>query len=212
MKEKKLEEILGNNGGARSGKSYNKYYTAIGATVAAGNILAYTAYGTSGLIDAISIDLITVGFTLYQRLRDKQDSDRIEHYLKELDDMETKDKIGLISYSDKRTTDSKAKKLGFIAYQLMKKEVGEQPEIEEAEGISSQIISTLEGKGYIKKGVLGTRLTRKGKLMYSAIFNGLDTEQRGVVYFLNKLYRVPEDEIMPMYQLWASVKENKRKK
>ncbi len=193
-------------------KSFRKYYIGIGAAFAAGNIMAYFADGTQGLYDAISVDLITMGFTIYEQLKLKQANNKLEIYLKELDRLEEKEKLGLISVGDKKATESKAKKIGFIAYELLKKDIGEQPEIEEAVGISSDIIDTLENKGYLKRGILGTKLTRTGKIMYTIILDKMKEEKKEVLLMLNKLYKVPEEELLPMYQLYIeTLSEDKSK-
>ena len=68
--------------------------------------------------------------------------------------------------------------------------------------VREKIISSLEGKGYIKKGMTGTGLTKKGKLAYYSVFNNIKEESRGVFYVLRKLYRVSEKELEPIYQLY----------
>ncbi len=204
----KLEEVL-----AKDKKSYKKYYTAIGATFAAGNAIAYFAYGMHGLLDAVSADFVTLGLTIYEQLKAKKENDKLEYYLNEFDKLEGKEKIGLISYGDKRDSESKVKKIGFIAYQLLKKDIGEQPEIEEAAGLSANVLDALESKGYVKRGLLGTRLTKVGKRLYSTIFENTDEEKKGTMIALKKLYRVPEDELVPIYEIYTNMlKKEKEKK
>ncbi len=203
MGKSKLEKILSESSSlSPKKKSYKPYYAGIGAAFAAGNIMAYVAYGMHGLFDAMGIDFITLGFTVYQQLKIKQEKDELKSYFVELEELEEKEKICLMSFGDKKASDSKAKKISFITYELLKKDIGEQPEIEEALGISSNIIDTLENKGYIKKGLLGTKLTKKGRIVYSIILSALKDEKKDVLLMLNKLYKVPEDELLPVYQLY----------
>ncbi len=199
MRKSELERILGKE---TKKKGYGKYYATITGAFSAGNAMAYLAYGVHGLFDAIGIDFITLGFTLYEQLKMKQENDKIDKYISELQDLNEEEKVGLLSFGESGTSESKAKKIGYITYQLLKDEMGESQEIEKEGGIGSKIISSLEDKGYIKKGITGTGLTKKGKLAYYSIFNNIKEESRGVFYVLRKLYRLPEKEIEPIYHLY----------
>ena len=199
MRKSELERILGKEG---KNNGYGKYYATIAGAFSAGNAMAYLAYGVHGLFDAIGIDFITLGFTLYEQLKLKQENEKIDEYIEELQDLNDEEKVGLLSFGGSSTSESKAKKVGYITYQLLKDEMGKREEIETEKGISSKIISSLEGKGYIKKGITGTGLTKKGKLAYYSVFNNIKEESRGVFYVLRKLYRVSEKELEPIYQLY----------
>lgn len=199
MRKSELERILGKEG---KKKGYGKYYATMAGAFSAGNAMAYLAYGIHGLFDAIGIDFITLGFTLYEQLKIKQEDDKIDRYIEELQDLSGEEKIGLLSFGGNSTSESKAKKIGYVVYQLLKDEMGESEEIERERGISSRIISGLEGKGYIKKGMTGTGLTKKGKLAYYSVFNNIKEESKGVFYVLRKLYRISEKELEPIYQLY----------
>ncbi|MCL4397065.1 hypothetical protein M1494_01830 [Candidatus Parvarchaeota archaeon] len=206
MRKSELERILGKE---VKKKGYGKYYATIAGAFSAGNAMAYLAYGVHGLFDAMGIDFITLGFTVYEQLKMKQENEKIDMYIEELQDLNDEEKVGLLSFGGNSTSESKAKKIGYITYQLLKDDMGESEEIEKEKGISSKIISSLEGKGYIKKGMMGTVLTKKGKLAYYSIFNNIKEESRGVFYVLRKLYRVSEKELEPIYQLYmqTTVKE-----
>ena len=206
MRKSELERILGKEG---KKKGYGKYYATIAGAFSAGNAMAYLAYGVHGLFDAMGIDFITLGFTVYEQLKMKQENEKIDMYIEELQDLNDEEKVGLLSFGGNSTSESKAKKIGYITYQLLKDDMGESEEIEKEKGISSRIISSLEGKGYIKKGMMGTVLTKKGKLAYYSVFNNIKEESRGVFYVLRKLYRVSEKELEPIYQLYmqTTVKE-----
>jgi hypothetical protein len=199
MRKSELERILGKEG---KNNGYGKYYATIAGAFSAGNAMAYLAYGVHGLFDAIGIDFITLGFTLYEQLKLKQENEKIDKYIEELQDLNDEEKVGLLSFGGSSTSESKAKKVGYITYQLLRDEIGKSEEIEKEKGISSKIISSLEGKGYIKKGITGTGLTKKGKLAYYSVFNNIKEESRGVFYVLRKLYRVSEKELEPIYQLY----------
>ena len=199
MRKSELERILGKE---TKKKGYGKYYATIAGAFSAGNAMAYLAYGLHGLFDAVGIDFITLGFTLYEQLKMKQENEKIDRYIEELQDLNEDEKIGLLSFGGSSTSESKAKKIGYITYQLLKDEIGESEEIEKERGISSKIISSLENKGYIKKGITGTALTKKGKLAYYSVFNNVKGESKGVFYVLRKLYMVSEKELEPIYQLY----------
>lgn len=199
MRKSELERILGKEG---KRKGYGKYYATIAGAFSAGNAMAYLAYGIHGLFDAMGIDFITLGFTLYEQLKMKQENEKIDRYIEEMQDLNDEEKVGLLAFGGNSTNESKAKKIGYITYQLLKDEIGESKEIENEKGIGSKIISSLESKGYIKKGMMGTGLTKKGKLAYYSIFNNIREESRGVFYVLRKLYRVSERELEPIYQLY----------
>jgi hypothetical protein len=199
MRKSELERILGKEG---KKKGYGKYYATIAGAFSAGNAMAYLAYGLHGLYDAIGIDFITLGFTLYEQLKLKQENEKIDKYIEEIQDLNDEEKVGLLSFGGSSTDEDKVKKIGYITYQLLKDEIGESEEIEKEKGISSKIISSLENKGYIKKGITGTALTKKGKLAYYSVFNNIKEENRGVFYVLRKLYKIPERELEPIYQLY----------
>ncbi len=208
MRKSELERILGKEG---KSKGYGKYYATIAGAFSAGNAMAYLAYGLHGLYDAIGIDFITLGFTLYEQLKLKQENEKIDKYIEELQDLNDEEKVGLLSFGGNSTSESKAKKIGYVTYQLLKDEIGESEEIEKEKGISSKIISSLESKGYIKKGMMGIGLTKKGKLAYYSIFNNIKEESKGVFYVLKKLYRVSEMELEPIYQLYMQTTSRETK-
>ena len=211
MRKSELERILSREKNGDKRQKYGKYYAAIIGAFSAGNAMAYLAYGTRGLFDAFGIDFITLGFTLYEQMKIKQQNDRMDRYMEEVRDMEEGEKIGLISVGGGKNSDSKAKKIGYIAYQLLKEDLGENREIERQYGIGSEITALLEQKGYIKKGITGTKLTKKGKLAYYSIFNEISDENRKLFYVLKHLYNIPEKQILPIYQLYVqnARKENK---
>jgi len=208
MRKSELERILGKES---KNKGYGKYYATIAGAFSAGNAMAYLAYGLHGLFDAIGIDFITLGFTLYEQLKMKQEDEKINRYLEELQDIDEDEKIGLLSFGGSNISELKAKKIGYITYQLLKDEIGESEEIEKEGGISSSIIRNLESKGYIKKGLTGVRLTKKGKLAYYSVFNNMKEENKGVFYVLRKLYKVSEQELEPIYRLYMQETAKKAK-
>ena len=208
MRKSELERILGKES---KNKGYGKYYATIAGAFSAGNAMAYLAYGLHGLFDAIGIDFITLGFTLYEQLKMKQEDEKINRYLEELQDIDEDEKIGLLSFGGSNISELKAKKIGYITYQLLKDEIGESEEIEKEGGISSSIIRNLESKGYIKKGLTGVRLTKKGKLAYYSVFNNMKEENKGVFYVLRKLYKVSEKELEPIYRLYMQETAKKAK-
>jgi hypothetical protein len=209
MRKSELERILGKE---VKNKGYGKYYATIAGAFSAGNAMAYFAYGIHGLFDTIGIDFITLGFTLYEQLKLKQESEKIDKYIEELQDVNDDEKVGLLAFGGNSTSELKAKKIGYITYQLLKDDIGESEEIEKEKGISSKIISNLESKGYIKKGMAGTALTKKGKLAYYSVFNNIKEESRGVFYVLRKLYKVSEKELEPIYQLYMQTTAAEGKK
>ena len=87
---------------------YGKYYATITGAFSAGNAMAYLAYGVHGLFDAIGIDFITLGFTLYEQLKMKQENDKIDKYISELQDLNEEEKVGLLSFGESGTNESKA--------------------------------------------------------------------------------------------------------
>ncbi len=208
MRKSELERILGKES---KNKGYGKYYATIAGAFSAGNAMAYLAYGLHGLFDAIGIDFITLGFTLYEQLKMKQEDEKINRYLEELQDIDEDEKIGLLSFGGSNISELKAKKIGYITYQLLKDEIGESEEIEKEGGISSSIIRNLESKGYIKKVLTGVRLTKKGKLAYYSVFNNMKEENKGVFYVLRKLYKVSEKELEPIYRLYMQETAKKAK-
>ncbi|MGC8533879.1 MAG: hypothetical protein ACP5MV_04630 [Candidatus Parvarchaeum sp.] len=199
MRKSELERILGKES---KSKGYGKYYATIAGAFSAGNVMAYLAYGIHGFLDALGIDFITLGFTVYEQLKMKQENEKIDRYLEEIQDLNDEEKVGLLAFGGENTSESKAKKIGYITYQLLKDEIGESEEIEKEKGISPKIMSSLENKGYIKKGMTKVGLTKKGKLAYYSIFNNIKEESRGVFYVLRKLYRVSEKELEPIYRLY----------
>jgi hypothetical protein len=210
MRKSSLERVLGGEKVSKE-KRYTRYYTAITGTFAAGNAMAYLAYGMHGLFDAMGIDFITLGFTLYEQLKMKQENDKIDNYVKEVKGLEKEEKIGLISMGEGNNTESKAKKVGYIVYQLFKGELGESKEIERQYLLSSNIIETLEKKGYIKSGIMGKKLTKKGKLAYYSIFNDIKDENKNLFYMLKKLYNISENELLPVYQLYVDTAKNEKR-
>jgi hypothetical protein len=210
MRKSELEKMLGPRDNNRK-KGYGKYYAAISGTFATGNAMAYLAYGMHGLFDAIGIDFITLGFTLYEQLKMTQENEKIDHYIEELHDIQMEDKIALISLGGSNTSHEKASKIGYIAYQLLKDDVGKNDTIESDKGLNPDAIYRLENSGYVKRGLLGLNLTKKGKLAYYSIFNGLEKESREVFYLLKRLYKAPEQDIVSVYKLYIQQNEKKDK-
>ncbi len=212
MAKSDLEDILSKKD-RKKGRDYKKYYAAIAGTFTAGNFLAYFSYGTKGLLDAIGIDLVTLGLTIYESMKEKKTQEKIDYYIDKLNKLEEKEKIGIISCGEKPSSDSKVKKLGFIVYQLLKKDTGMQPEIERDGGIGDEIISTLESKGYIHKGIFGTKLTKKGKEVYRAMLYKMENDKDDMLAILRRLYSIKEEELLPIYQLYIdALNSNDNKK
>ncbi len=210
MRKSELERMLGEKASPRKG--YSKYYAAIGGAFAAGNALAYMASGMSGLMDALGLDLITFGFTMYEQLKMKQENERIDSYIHELHEVGDEDKIALLSFGGSNTKQEKAVKIGYIIYRLLQDDFGENEFIEDSKGLSSSAIGRLHENGYVKDGLFGMNLTKKGKLAYYSIFNGLKKEGKNAFRFLKEIYTAPEAQIDDLYNMYLKEIEEKARK